>query len=271
MNLYWLYDIPTWALFILIIGLVCTIAVAGCLILRQKFDRWLSLTEETNELVGHFLSFTGVFYGIILGLVAVGAWETYNDAGARVDTEAARLAALYRDVTQLPEPYRGDLQLQVRMYTSAVIDKEWAHQRVGEPPAEGDRPMSSIGAKLFAVPITTKNVEVTVTEAARQFNSLVEARRARIQSVGAAIPGSLWYVLVVGTMIIIVMTWMLNIANKRLDVAINLLMGSLMGTVLAFIIAMDNPYRGELSVSSAPYQLIYDRLMEGALRSNARP
>jgi hypothetical protein len=49
------------------------------------------------------------------------------------------------------------------------------------------------------------------------------------------------------------------------------LMSLLMGTVMAFVIAMDNPYRGELSVSSLPYQLIYERLMGGDLARTGRP
>ncbi len=266
MDFFWLYDLPTWALFALVIGTVSAIAVSGCLFLRQRFDILLGLSKETNELVGHFLSFTGVFYGIVLGLVAVGAWDTYNEASSRAEAEAARVAAFYRDVSQLPDPYRTELQFEVRNYTSAVIKREWPDQREGKAPSAGDRYMTKIATKLFAVPATTPNIQIIVAEAGRQFNDVVEARRARIQSVDSAIPASLWYVIIAGTLIIIIMTWMLSIENKRLDVVVNLLMAMLMGSVLSFIIAMDNPFRGELSVSSEPFQLIYDRLMEGNLR-----
>jgi hypothetical protein len=265
MNFYWLYDIPTWLLFILIVGTLCSVSVGGCLILRSRFDQWLGLDDQSNDVVGHFLSFTGVFYGLILGLVAVGSWETYNASESYVNDEASRLAALYRDVTQLPEPHRATVQLAIRNYTWAVINKEWVDQRVGILPNAGDRPMGIIAARLFAVPITSPNVQIIVTEAASQLNKLIEARRVRIQSATSAIPVSLWYVLLIGTFIILAMTWLLRIDNRRLDIVINILSGSLMGSVLSFIIAMDNPYRGEISVSSDPYQLIYERLMDGQL------
>ncbi len=263
MGFYWLYDIPTWALFLTIVGTLCAISVSGCLILRERMDRWLSLDDSSNEIVGHFLSFTGVFYGLVLGLVAVGAWDTYNTADGFVQSESAHIAALYRDVTQLPEPYNAQLQNAVRSYTVAVIDAEWADQQKGIPPRAGDKPMTILVQQLFAVPATTPNIEITVSEAASQLNNLIEARRIRIQSATSAIPGSLWYVLLIGSLIILVMTWMLRINNKRLDVLINILTGMMMGSVLSFIVAMDNPYRGELSVSSDPYKLIYARLMNG--------
>jgi hypothetical protein len=43
MNFYWLYDIPTWTLFALIIGSICTVAATGCLLLRNRMEMWLSL------------------------------------------------------------------------------------------------------------------------------------------------------------------------------------------------------------------------------------
>jgi Protein of unknown function (DUF4239) len=265
MNLYWLYNIPSWALFLLVVGLISTISIGGCLLLRDKFDVWLGLDEHSNDIVGHFLAFVGVFYGLILGLVAVGAWDTYNSADGYVQDESARLAALYRDVSQLRDPYRAPLQMAVRLYTWEVINKEWPEQQTGILPSAGEGAMSKIAEKLFAVPTTDSQSQIVVTEAASQFNKLVEARRTRVQSATAAIPGSLWFVLGIGTLIVLMMTWLLRINNKRLDIIINLLTGTMMGTVLAFIVAMDNPYRGEISVSSESFQLIYERLMEGHL------
>jgi hypothetical protein len=271
MNFYWLYDIPTWALFAFVNSVTCLISLIGCLILRDRVDRWLGLDAQSNDVIAHFLSFTGVFYGIIFGLVAVGAWETYNNANDRAEHEAAALGALYRNITQLPEPYRDEVQMLTRTYAWQVVNQEWPDQQRGQAPASGDGTLTKLGALIFAVPATTPNREIAVAQAAAQYTTLIEARRARIQSVSSALPGSLWWVIIIGTFINILMTWILSIENRRLDVVVNLLMSLLMGTVMAFVIAMDNPYRGELSVSAAPYQLIYERLMGGNLARTGRP
>lgn len=266
MNFYWLYDIPTWQLFALVNSVVCLVSLIGCVILRDKTDLVLGLDEESNEVVGHFLSFTGIFYGIIFGLVAVGAWDTYNSANDRAEHEAATLGSLYRNITQLPEPARAQVQLSARSYTWAVIHREWPDQQKGIVPSAGDRILSELAQTLYAIPATTPNIEISLTQCVAQFSQLVEARRARIQSTNSALPASLWWVIMTGTMINIFMTWILSIKNKRLDIAVNMLMSLLMGTVMAFVIAMDNPYRGELSVSAQPYELIYKRLMGGDLK-----
>jgi hypothetical protein len=266
MNFYWLYDIPTWQLFALVNSVICLISLVGCIILRDKTDLILGLNEQSNDVVGHFLSFTGIFYGIIFGLVAVGAWDTYNTANDRAEHEAASLGSLYRNISQLPEPGRAQIQLAARRYTWDVIHNEWPAQQKGVTPASGDRILTEMAQSLYAVPATNPNIEITLSQSVAQFSQLVEARRARIQSTNSALPGSLWWVIIIGTMINIAMTWVLSIKNKRLDIAVNLLMSLLMGTVMAFVIAMDNPFRGELSVSSGPYELIYQRLMGGDLK-----
>jgi Protein of unknown function (DUF4239) len=263
--MYWLYDLPSWALFLFVISVTCLVSLLGCLVFRGQFDRWLGLDSESNDVVANFLAFTGVFYGIVLGLVAVGAWETYNDATGRAEREASALAAFYRDVTQLPDPYRTELQGITRTYTWEVINKEWRDQQVGMPPQTGDDTIKKLASRLFAVPATTANIQITLTQAVAQFNVVVEARRARIQSVNGALPASLWWVIIAGTLINIAMTWLLNIKNRHLDIVVNMLMALLMGTVLAFVVAMDNPFRGEISVTPESYQLIYDRLMGGGV------
>lgn len=266
MNFYWLYDIPTWQLFALINSVVCLISLVGCIILRDKTDLVLGLDAQSNDVVGHFLSFTGIFYGIIFGLVAVGAWDTYNSANDRAEREAATLASFYRNITQLPEPARSDVQKLTRAYTADVINTEWPAQRNGLAPATGDAILTKLAAKLYAIPVTTPNIEIVLAECVAQFSNLVDARRARIQSTNSALPASLWWVIIVGTMINMSMTWILSIKNRRLDIAVNLLMSLLMGTVMAFVIAMDNPFRGELSVSSGAYEQIYQRLMGGEIK-----
>jgi hypothetical protein len=51
----------------------------------------------------------------------------------------------------------------------------------------------------------------------------------------------------------------------RLRLDLHLLLGGLIsfftGTMICLIVLLDNPYRGELGVSSEAFQLIYDQLM----------
>jgi hypothetical protein len=52
------------------------------------------------------------------------------------------------------------------------------------------------------------------------------------------------------------------IANKKLEIAVNVLCGVLLGSLIFLIAAMDNPFRGELSVSPQSFQLLIDGVMK---------
>jgi hypothetical protein len=249
MDLYWLYDLPTWGLFCVIVGTTICVAVGGCLLLRDRFDRWLGLSHDTNEAVGNFLSFTGLFFGILLGLVAVGTWETYNTAKTMLSEETANVVALYQDVSAFPSPYREKAKYAVRHYVDLVIDTEWPQQRSGRAPSIGTTGLDMVSRVIYDVPVENLYDQMVVSTALRQFNGLVEARRHRLSTVDDALPPSLWSTITLGVVINLVITWLFVIRNRRLDILMNLLMAIALGSMLFFIVAMDNPYRGNLSVT----------------------
>ncbi len=243
-------------MFLLVVGMTMLVAVGGCLLLRDRFDRWLGLTFETNDVVGNFLSFTGLFFGILLGLVAVGAWEGYNNADEALNNETANVVALYRDISVLPDPYKLKAKYAMRHYVDLVVDAEWPQQRVGHTPSIGAVGLDMVSRVIYAVPINNAHDELVVGTALNQYNGLVEARRHRLATVDDGLPSSLWTVIILGVLINLVITWLFVIRNRHLDVLMNILVSVALGSVLAFIIAMDNPYRGELSVSPDPLIIV---------------
>jgi len=94
MNINWLYDLPSWLSAILIIAGAVAIGLAGFYATRKWVRRVHGDEHSHNDIVGFFLGTIGLFYGITLGLVAVGTWQNYSDMDTKVDQEASALAAL---------------------------------------------------------------------------------------------------------------------------------------------------------------------------------
>ena len=187
---YWMYDIPTWELAALFALLFVGSTWAGIFLLSPIIGRWLRDQEDVNELIGFALSAFGVFYGLLLGLLAVGTYQNYTQAENTVDNEAASLAALYRDVSAYPDPVRGKLTGQLREYTVYVIEKAWPAQRKGEIPEGGVRMMDEFQAVLTKFEPTTKGQEIVHAETLRQYNNMLQLRRLRLQSIDTGIPWS---------------------------------------------------------------------------------
>jgi hypothetical protein len=122
MNIYWVYDLPNWLFAVLTVAVAVAIGLSGFYATRKWAQRVHGDEHSHNDIVGFFLGAVGLFYGITLGLVAVGTWQTYSDVDTKVDQEASAVAALYRDVSSFPDPKRAELQADLREYTRQLID-----------------------------------------------------------------------------------------------------------------------------------------------------
>jgi len=258
---YWIYDLPTWTVAFLFAFVFIGVSWLGAVFVRPVLRLLLHKEPDLNNAVGNVLSFFSVPYGLLLGMLAVATFQALSTADQSAENEASSLASLYRDVSSYPNPPRSELQDALREYTRYVIEEAWPLQRKGIIPAGGTERVTAIQAKLMAFEPQTRGQEVLHAEALRQFNSFVSARRMRLYSVEGGIPAIMWYTVVAGALVSLIFIWMLN-----LRFITHLLLGGLTAFALASMICltalMDNPFRGELSVSPDAFQLVYDSLMK---------
>src|SRR5262245_62658908 len=106
---YWIYDIPTWPM----VGLFCVFFVGvtwlGILFVRPVLRAILGRSSGLNDSVGYLLGAHGVYLGVLLGLLAVAAYQNYSNVESIIANEAMKMTGLYRDVETYPEPYRTKL------------------------------------------------------------------------------------------------------------------------------------------------------------------
>jgi hypothetical protein len=217
-------------------------------------------------MVGFALSSFSVLYGLLLGLLAVAAYQNFSSLSDIVTKEAASLAALYRDVGGYPEPTRSNLQNSLRDYTRYVIDQAWPQQRAGIVPSITLDELTVIDDALLAFKPTDKREEIIHAEALRQFNNLIELRRIRLANVKTGIPHVMWWVVAIGGLLNILLICMLD-----MEVHVHLILGGalsvFLGIVVFLIVALDNPFRGQVSVDAEPFQLVYETLMTSNFRA----
>jgi hypothetical protein len=262
MNFYWVYDLPNWLFFLITILFFVIFALLGAFLFSYKLEKRLGLTLENNNVVSIFLGMSGVFYGITLGLIAVGTFENFNSTEDIVNNESSALAGLYRDVTMLEKPEKKELRNCLKKYTEYVINVSWPLQRKGIIPNGGTAIIDTFQSYLSSyVPESDKD-KIIYSEVFDQFNVLIEKRRLRLNAVNTSLPSTIWLVLFLGAFINIMLTWLLVIKNKKLDVFINSLIGTLLGSLIFLIAAMDNPFRGEYCVTPDSFQLLLDGLMK---------
>lgn len=263
LNLHWLNELPQWQFCVLVVGVWVGFAVGGQFVLRPWVRRWFD-GRDYNDVVGHYLSAFGVLYGITLGLISVGAWENYGDVETKASEEAAALASLYRNVASYPEPARTELTTLLRDYMRYVIDVSWPEMRRGIVPRGGVPLIVNLQERLTAFEPTTEGQKALHAESLYRFNQVIELRRLRLDSVEGRLPAILWVVVLAGSFMSFVLTWLMVAESALLHDLLTAIMAVLLGLLIFFLVTLDLPFQGQHSVGSDSFELVYAQVMNPA-------
>lgn len=257
----WIYDLPTWLLLALIVVGSLAVAWGGVFVLRPVADKLFGDKDERNSMVELVLTGTGLFYGLLLGLISAATYSTFSEAQAAVDAEAGVVAALYRDVSAYPEPIRGKLRAELEAYVDYVIDEAWPQQRLGIVPTDGIGKANGLLNTMASFEPATKGQEAVHAEAFRQFNHFLEARRERLSAVTSGLPPALWWVLVAGAAINLVLMSMIEIDRILGHLVVSGLFAVFVAMMIFLIAAMDNPFLGDYSVGPDAFEALRNHVL----------
>ena len=238
-----------------------TFGLAGLYLLRGWVQRIDTGHHVYNHIVGFFLAGVTVLYAVTAGLLAIGAWATFDQVQEKIDHEASALGGLYRDTSAYPEPLRTALQEDLRRYTRQVIDVGWPMQRRGIVPNNASPVLNDFQAHFMSFEPQTERQEILAAESLRAFNDLTESRRARLNSIQAEMPGPLWVLVIAGAGICIAVTWFFRPESFTMHLWMTILFSALLALLIFLIAVLDNPYRGKISVSPEPLERVYQQMM----------
>ncbi len=260
----WLYEVsPRAAAFTMLVFIEC-VALIGLVLVRRFVIPRLHYDDGANDAVSGTVQAIGVFYGITVGLIAVGVWNTHSNSSDLVSKEAASIGALYRDVSGYPPPLRDELRAKLREYTVFVINDAWPAQKNGQGQqiSAGVTLLDDLQARLYSFEPANASQSALHSETLRAYNTLIEYRRLRIDAVGSGLSMVMWSVIWVGAAISIGVAYFFNIPDIKLHAILVALMGGFLAMVLFMIVINDKPFYGYSSISSDPYQLILERLID---------
>jgi hypothetical protein len=259
----WLYDLPHPTSALIVVLFIETLAMIGLLLVRRFVIPRLHYHDGANDAVSGTVQAIGVFYGITVGLIAVGVWNTNSNAADLVSKEAAAIGSLYRDLSAYPSPVREELRSKLREYTLFVVNDAWPAQQKGhgQQITGGVNILDDFQSKLYSFQPANTSQSALHSETLRAYNSLLDYRNLRIDAVGGGLSMVMWAVIWVGAAISIGIAYFFNIPDFKLHAILIILMGGFLAMVLFMIVINDKPFYGGGSISPEPYKLIVERLM----------
>ena len=254
MDIYWIYDIPSIELELGIISIFLVVSLTALVVTRRIIVHRHHKTYDIDQAVSAIFASVGMLYGLLLGLVAVAAWQNHDKLKELVNDEAASIVQTYRTISVLKDPSHKFILDDLKGYTKYVIEEAWPAHRRGLKPMAGSDWISSLNKKIADYNSIAGNQTVGYSEAVSAFSEMIKARRLRVYSIDIGIPAALWIVIISGAILTIPITFFFHIPSLRTHMLLTGFYVVFLGGIVSLIVILDNPMRGELSVSPKPYQ-----------------
>jgi hypothetical protein len=94
-----------------------------------------------------------------------------------------------------------------------------------------------------------------------QYNEVAALRRQRLHGIGGGLPSVMWSVVLIGALLTITVTYLLEI-NRKLHFILTGFLSMFIGLIVFVIASLDRPLSGPLAIGPRPYQLVLDRLID---------
>ncbi|WP_193140861.1 MULTISPECIES: DUF4239 domain-containing protein [unclassified Meridianimarinicoccus] len=254
------YDIPTRSLAIwFVVGSLLAVAV-GLFIIKPLLRLLLGTGPDFNPSINYVTSGFSLFYGLLLGLLTVAAFQNSERVKESILNEATSLGSLYAQLDVYPEPFRSDVKWHIRDYTLFTIHKEWLAHKEGRILNGGYGRVEAVRHKLALFEPQTDGETIVHAEVISSFQDFTDARQRRLSGVRTAIPPVLWQAVLVGAGVSILFMTIL-----RIRVLQHVLLGSItalfLGIILFVITTLDRPLRGEAALPPQPFETLWTRAM----------
>lgn len=235
-----------------------------------------SIPDATrSEFREHSTQITGVvgtLFAITAGFLVVTTWNALGHASNNVTTEASALVDSYWYARTLPEPQKAELTTLLRNYTTVAVDEEWplmSRDKTLSPAAWAK--VDQIRLFLESMPpgeADDSHANARYSQALSRVREVSDARRTRIGDAKTGVPPILWAALGLAGLLVVSVPVAIGAPKRWVHALLAFFAAAVVSFMLFLIWEFNNPFGGEVSVSSSPMDealVAYDLIDESTL------
>ncbi len=211
--------------------------------------------ERVSASTAVMIQVLAVFYSVLVAFVIVGERSAITDANAHVTAEAAAMTAMFHDVQGFPAADRQRIREAIFAYDRSVLRYDFdAAENTGNPSA---RTTARLGQLYTAVESAQPRVGSSAfyRQAVSDLTEITKARRDRNASATDTIPGPLFFLVVLLSVLMLGVATLLNTRERGTHVALLAGLTIVMSLNLALIVALEHPFGGAVAISDKPLRV----------------
>ncbi len=235
--------------------LIICVAVFGA-VAAELVARWVlphGLRRDHASSASTIFTVIGTTYAVLLAFVTMLSWEGWNGANAATDSEAALAGNVYELLGEMSGPDAAQMRADIVAYVHDVAAREWPMQARGEAVGEQAPALARLMRTALHVQpqsLADANLHRLLLE---DVTRLEDARHLRLSASRSSIPGIVWFVLIAGGGITIAFASFLGSPNLVFHLTMSSLLAVSGALVLLIVVALSNPFRGDMRVTPAPF------------------
>jgi hypothetical protein len=254
------YDIPSTQLAALFSLIAVGAVLFGLLVVKPVLRIFFGTGPEFNQNVSFGGAGFNLFYGLLLCLLTVSAYQNNERVQQAVLAEATAIGSLYAGMRSYPEPMQSDVQALLRDYTLFTIYDDWEAHRTGRILDGGDHRAEAIRQRLASFEPRSDGQIVLHEAMIGAYEDFTKARQGRLAGVITEIPDVLWYAVLVGAVVSVLLFVMLKMRPMQ-QFLLGTITSFFLGVILFVIVSLDDPLRGEEGVGPDALVLLWERQM----------
>jgi hypothetical protein len=267
------YSHPTWMVGLVIIVVWTGLSLLGLCVFHRLVD--VHTREKDTETVGLTYAIVAVVFAVLIAVIVVDVWETFAKADEIAAAEANKLSSLVLDAAGLPGPVADEVRIDVDKYIDFVVKTEWPSKQKGKLGEEVFEPgwaaLGHLSTLLARFDPATLGQNATKAEMLSVVNELIKARRTRILAAEAHLPNVVWGILLLAGAIAVFYTYFFGAHSFGIHLAITGLIATSIALVFVLLIALDYPFRGDVSVSDEAFVNVKATIGAGASPGEEKP
>jgi Protein of unknown function (DUF4239) len=241
----------------LLISLFVLVAVGGLVLVQRLVPS--TLRQQHNDVAGFIYAVLGVAYAVLLGLMVVAVWEDWEAARVTADDEANEVAEVFWLAHRLPEAEGRHIQELARSYARVVVEEEWALMEQGKASPKAWAILDDIRESIQRLNPSTDAEQVLYDQGLERVHQLADDRRERLLESEEGLPSILWFVLLVGGIVVVGFTYLFGLENDTSHILMVTALALIISLVLFTVAALDYPFKGDVRVGPDAFEQVLTR------------
>jgi len=255
----WLHNLPVIWMALVVFG--ATYVIAGLIYAGVNVLAVGERARAFKAITPGILSPMGIVFGLYLAFTAAQVWGDIDRANAAVNREASALSAIVIFAASFPGEPEQQMRALVRRYIENTASLEWpmmAHHSA--KPAITPAPLAE--ALRLALSLTPQNrgQETAQREIATSLESVLDARRQRINISKSQVNSVKWSCLFVQAICLFLAIAMMHSDNRSSSAFAMGLFATGVAVAVLLVATHNRPFTGEISVGP---ELLLQALPEG--------